>query len=84
MGIGNAADPAYMIRDLTATDELYLIDTLVLEMGQWGPWYDQPKFLLDGKPVGDGKPGPVTRRVQRLYFEAMGADVAAVAPWTLG
>lgn len=53
MGIGNAADPAYMIRDLTATDELHLIDTLVLEMGQWGPWYDQPKFLLDGKAVGD-------------------------------
>ena len=43
-----------------------------------------PVISLDGKPVGDGKPGPVTRRVQRLYFEAMGADVAAVAPWTLG
>jgi D-alanine transaminase len=43
-----------------------------------------PVISLDGKPVGDGKPGPVTRRIQRLYFEAMGADVAAVAPWTLG
>jgi len=43
-----------------------------------------PVIEIDGKPVGDGKPGPVTRRIQRLYYEAMGADVAAVAPWALG
>ena len=43
-----------------------------------------PVVAIDGKPVGDGRPGPVTRRVQRLYYEAMGADVAAVAPWALG
>jgi len=43
-----------------------------------------PVITLDGKPVGSGKPGPVTRRIQRLYYEAMGADVAAVAPWALG
>ena len=43
-----------------------------------------PVIALDGKPIGDGKPGPVTRRIQRLYYEAMGADVAAVAPWALG
>ena len=43
-----------------------------------------PVVAIDGKPVGDGKPGPVTRRIQRLYYEAMGADVAAVAPWALG
>jgi D-alanine transaminase len=43
-----------------------------------------PVIALDGKPVGSGKPGPVTRRIQRLYYEAMGADVAAVAPWALG
>ncbi|HAE26165.1 MAG TPA: D-alanine aminotransferase, partial [Hyphomonas adhaerens] len=43
-----------------------------------------PVVALDGKPIGDGKPGPVTRRIQRLYYEAMGADVAAVAPWALG
>jgi D-alanine transaminase len=43
-----------------------------------------PVVMIDGQPVGDGKPGPVTRRIQRLYYEAMGADVAAVAPWALG
>lgn len=43
-----------------------------------------PVVALDGKPIGDGRPGPVTRRIQRLYYEAMGADVAAVAPWALG
>ncbi|MBY9066440.1 aminotransferase class IV [Hyphomonas sp. WL0036] len=38
-----------------------------------------PVVTLEGKPVGDGRPGPVTRRVQRLYYEAMGADVASAA-----
>jgi branched-chain amino acid aminotransferase len=27
-----------------------------------------PIRSVDGKPVGDGKPGPVTRRVQELFF----------------
>lgn len=40
-----------------------------------------PVIMLDGKPVGDGRPGPVTRRIQKLYYEAMGADVAAAAPF---
>lgn len=40
-----------------------------------------PVIALEGKPVGDGRPGPVTRRVQRLYYEAMGADVAQAAPF---
>jgi len=26
-----------------------------------------PVVTLDGKPIGDGRPGPVTRRVQELY-----------------
>jgi D-alanine transaminase len=43
-----------------------------------------PVIALDGQPVGNGKPGPVTRMIQRLYYQAMGADVASVAPWTLG
>lgn len=40
-----------------------------------------PVVRLEGQPVGDGRPGPVTRRVQRLYYEALGADVAAAAPF---
>tara|TARA_R110000751_G_scaffold152166_3_gene257141 strand:+ start:1810 stop:2694 length:885 start_codon:yes stop_codon:yes gene_type:complete len=43
-----------------------------------------PVIAIDGQAIGTGKPGPVTRQVQRLYYQAMGADVASVAPWTLG
>ena len=40
-----------------------------------------PVVELDGEQIGDGKPGPTTRQIQRVYYEAMGADVATVAPW---
>ncbi|MFN4023318.1 MAG: aminotransferase class IV [Hyphomonas sp.] len=43
-----------------------------------------PVIALGGQPVGTGRPGPVTRRIQRHYYEAMGADVAKAAPWVLG
>jgi D-alanine transaminase len=42
-----------------------------------------PVIALDGVPVGMGRPGPVTRRVQRLYYEAMGVDVIRDAPFLL-
>lgn len=42
-----------------------------------------PVTHVDGRQIADGHPGPVTRKIQRLYYEAMGADVAAAAPWTL-
>lgn len=42
-----------------------------------------PVTHLEGRPVGTGKPGPVTRRLQQLYYEAMGADVSSAAPWVL-
>ncbi len=42
-----------------------------------------PVLSLDGDPIGEGRPGPVTRAVQRHYYEHMGVDVAAVAPWAL-
>ncbi|MEO1100474.1 MAG: aminotransferase class IV [Pseudomonadota bacterium] len=42
-----------------------------------------PVLRLDGKPIGNGAPGPVTRTIQRLYYTHMGADLPAVAPWVL-
>ncbi len=42
-----------------------------------------PILRLDGKTIGTGSPGPLTRTVQRLYYEYIGADVAVVAPWAL-
>lgn len=43
-----------------------------------------PILALDDTPIGTGTPGPVTRHVQRLYYTYIGADIAAVAPWTVG
>lgn len=40
-----------------------------------------PIVQLDGKSVGAGKPGPVTRRVQGQYYRGIGADLDARAPW---
>lgn len=42
-----------------------------------------PVTHLGGRAIAGGKPGPVTRRIQRLYYEAMGADVSSAAPWAL-
>lgn len=43
-----------------------------------------PVIEIDGVTLGPGKPGAVTRGVQKLYYTAIGADVAKVAPWVLG
>lgn len=43
-----------------------------------------PIVELDGMPIGLGSPGPVTRKIQRLYYQAIGADVAKAAPWAKG
>jgi D-alanine transaminase len=40
-----------------------------------------PVVEIDGVTLSDGKPGPVTRRVQKLYYTAIGAEVAKAAPW---
>lgn len=40
-----------------------------------------PVISIDGEPVGDGVPGPVTRQVQRAYYTAMGADLSAYGDW---
>lgn len=42
-----------------------------------------PVLKLDDTVIGAGKPGPVTRTVQRAYYEHIGADVTVSAPWTL-
>jgi len=36
-----------------------------------------PVVTIDGKPVGDGKPGPLTRRLRALYLEMAGVPKAA-------
>ena len=39
------------------------------------------KAAGEGVKLGDGKPGKVTREVQKLYYTAIGADVAKAAPF---
>jgi len=38
-----------------------------------------PVIEVDGRPIGDGRPGPVTARLRSLYLEAVEADVVAGA-----
>jgi D-alanine transaminase len=40
-----------------------------------------PVVEIDGARIGAGKPGPVTRTIQKLYYQAIGADAAKIAPW---
>lgn len=37
-----------------------------------------PLLALDGKPIGTGAPGPMTRKVQKAYYRFIGADVTAI------
>ncbi len=37
-----------------------------------------PVTTVDGRPVGDGRPGPVTRRLQEAYGEALRSFLASV------
>ena len=37
-----------------------------------------PIIALNGHSIGNGTPGPVTREVQRRYYQAMGADVSQI------
>jgi branched-chain amino acid aminotransferase len=40
-----------------------------------------PLRSVDGKPVGDGKPGPVTRRLQQLFFGLFDGSTADTRGW---
>lgn len=37
-----------------------------------------PLLEVDGKPIAQGIPGPVTRRIQAAYYEFIGADLSAI------
>lgn len=49
--------------ELAAMDELFITGTTTEVV---------PIVRLDGKPVGDGSPGPVTSRIAQLYRNAIG------------
>ncbi|HEX2172419.1 MAG TPA: branched-chain amino acid transaminase [Dehalococcoidia bacterium] len=42
-----------------------------------------PVIEVDRRPVGDGRMGPITRRLSQLYFDAAFGRLPAYAHWTL-
>ena len=40
-----------------------------------------PVVVVDGRPVGDGKPGPVTRRIQEAYLRAVRGEDSRYEDW---
>lgn len=61
-GAGIGADEAHVWPlDLQRADELFLSSSIRGVL---------PVVRLDGAPVGDGKPGPLTRRVMALYEQS--------------
>jgi D-alanine transaminase len=53
--------------ELARVDELFLTGTTTEVL---------PVVTVDGRPVGDGRPGPVTRRLQETYNRAVSAFLA--------
>jgi branched-chain amino acid aminotransferase len=40
-----------------------------------------PVTSIDGRPVGDGKPGPLTGKLQKLYFDIVQCRVPEYSSW---
>jgi len=40
-----------------------------------------PIVEVDGRPIGDGKPGPVTRQLQEIFFRVIRGEEAAYIDW---
>ncbi|MEC0249613.1 D-amino-acid transaminase [Paenibacillus chitinolyticus] len=64
-GLGIAVrEEAFRAEELASADEVFITSTGSEVM---------PVVLVDGRPVGDGKPGPVTRRLQQAFEAAIPA-----------
>jgi branched-chain amino acid aminotransferase len=60
------------VTDLRAADEVFFSGTAVEVT---------PITQLDDITYGDGKPGPLTRRIQQAYFDAVHGKAARYASW---
>jgi branched-chain amino acid aminotransferase len=58
--------------DLAGADEVFMTGTAAEVT---------PVREIDGRPVGSGEPGPVTRRTQHLYRQAVTGRLAAYRHW---
>ena len=71
LGIEVAHEP--LIRtDLYTADEAFLSGTAAEVV---------PIREVDDRMVGDGRPGPVTKRIQELYFQAVRGEVDRYKDW---
>lgn len=66
------AERAFTEAELRAAKEVFVSSSGSLVL---------PVIEIDGAPVGEGRPGPVTRAVQRAYLAHLGADLQITAPW---
>lgn len=72
------ADGLVVREELFSRDSVYLAD----EMFFVGTGAEvTPVVELDDRPIGDGRPGPLTRRLQQRYFETVRGENAAFVHW---
>jgi D-alanine transaminase len=57
------------LADFLEADEAFLVGTTIEVL---------PIVSVDGRPIGDGQPGPITRRLQAAYRSAVGRWLAPV------
>jgi branched-chain amino acid aminotransferase len=74
-----ALDLEYDVRETHCTrDDLYLADEAFFT----GTAAEiTPIVEVDGRPIGDGKPGPVTRQLQEIFFRVIRGEEAAYIDW---
>ncbi len=74
-----ARDNGWVVREEFFTrDSVYIAD----EMFFVGTGAEvTPVVSLDHRPIGDGKPGPVTRQLQKLYFDAVRGRDSRYSHW---
>ena len=65
-GRPEASEAAVPLDDLLAAEEVFLTSTGVEVL---------PVAAVDGRPVGDGRPGPITRHLARAYRDAVEREI---------
>lgn len=65
----NVSERAFSLDELHGAKEAFTSSTGVVIA---------PVLSVDGTLIGSGMPGPVTRQVQRLYYQYVGADLSKI------
>ncbi len=60
-------EEAFSLEEVSRAEELFVTGTMTEVM---------PVVVLDGRPVGDGRPGPITRRLQEAYRDLVRSETA--------